>query len=107
MPQPVTEKVYFTLTVRSFNRGDHWATKALETSTYTYAATKEEAEALNAQAHIDLIQSMKKEGRRALLKFMKDSGFKDARIGGRRPRNTAKPTVTWGPMSESELAQAA
>ena len=107
MPQPVKEKVYFTVTLRSFDRGDHWATKALETSVYTYAETQAEAESLNAQAHVDLVQSMKKEGKRALLRFLKESEFKDVHIGGRRPRNTGKPTVTWGPTSERELAQAA
>ena len=107
MPQPVTDTVYFTITLRSFDRGDHWATKALETCVYTYAATQDEAEALNGQAHVDLVQSKKKAGKRALLRFLRKSGFKDVRIGGRKPRNTGKPTITWETLSERELAQAA
>ena len=106
MARPITEKVFFTVNVRSYDRGDHWVTKAVESGIFTYGATREEAEARSGEANEILIRRMKAEGLRALARFMKERGIK-YRVGGTRPRNTGKPTITWGPASLGELARAA
>ena len=106
MAKPVQETVYFDVTVRSYERGDHWAVEALQTGIFTYGATREEAEALNAEANIALIREMKKQGRRALERFLREKAI-EYRIGGRKPRNKARQSVKWEGLTQSELAHAA
>lgn len=75
MAIPVTETVHFTLKVRSFDRGDHWATMCEQTAVFTYGATKEVAEHLNGETHIALVREVKKKGRAELKRFMEEAGF--------------------------------
>ena len=106
MARPVTEMVFFTVNVHSYDRGDHWATKTVETGLFTYGETREEAEARNGEANEVVVRRMKGEGLRALTRFMREHGI-EYRIGGERPHATSKPAVTWGTVSLGELARAA
>ncbi|MXX32282.1 MAG: hypothetical protein F4Z51_08660 [Chloroflexi bacterium] len=94
MATPITEKVYFTITVQSFNRGDHWATECDETSVFTYGDTREESESLNGKAHVAMVQRAKSQGLAALNQFMKSAGI-SYRIGGDdlAPKSAAETTI--------------
>lgn len=81
MAKPVQETVYFKVTVRSFDRGDHWMAKSIQTGVYTYGLTREAAEARNGEANKILIRRMKQEGRRVLNRFLRERNVK-FRIGG-------------------------
>ena len=75
MANPVTETVFFTVNVRSRERGDHWIAKAVETGVISYGDTREEAEAKNAEANVLLVRRMKREGLAALSRFMQERGL--------------------------------
>lgn len=107
MPAPVTETVYFTVTARPHDRGDHWAVEVLETAFHTYADTPEEAERLNVEAHIQMVKRMKLEGREVLIRFLKSSGFKNVHIGGEPLEEPEDPSVDDDPLQDRELARAA
>jgi hypothetical protein len=106
MARPIEEKVHFRVTVRSYDRGDHWVAKTLETGIYTYAGSREEAEALNGEANEALIRRMKQEGQRALARFMKARSIQ-YRVGGRRLRTTGKLKTAWERAATNELTRAA
>ena len=78
MAKPVTETVFFTVNVRSRERGDHWIAKAVETGIIAYGDTREEAEAKNAEANILLVRRMKREGMAILSQFMGERGLEFA-----------------------------
>ena len=75
MANPVTETVFFTVNVRSRERGDHWIAKTVETGVISYGDTREEAEAKNAEANVLLVRRMKREGLAALSRFMQERGL--------------------------------
>lgn len=106
MAKPIQDRVHFRVTVRSYNRGDHWVAKTLETGIYTYAPSREEAEALNGEANEALVRRMKQEGQRALARFMKARGVQ-YRIGGPRLRATGKLKTAWERAATNELTRAA
>ena len=106
MVKAVEDKVHFKVTVRSYDRGDHWVAKTLQTGIYTYGATREDAENLNGEANELLIRWMKREGQRALTRFLKARGIK-YRIGGSRLRASGRLRTTWEKAARTELARAA
>ncbi len=106
MSEAIEQTVYFTVTVRCFDRGDHWVAQTLQTGVYTYGASREEAETRNGEANELLVRRMKREGVHALERFMKDHGI-DYRIGGRGQRAPSKRTGAWETVVMSELARAA
>lgn len=81
MAKPVTEKVFFKVTARSYDRGDHWMVKTVQTGICTYGPTREAAERRNGEANKILVRRMKQEGRRALNRFLRDRNV-TFRIGG-------------------------
>ena len=75
MANAVTDTVFFTVTVRSRNRGDHWFSQTVETGLIAYGATQEEAERKNAEANRKLVRWAKGQGRAALDRFMEERGL--------------------------------
>ena len=75
MANPVTETVFFTVTVRTRDRGDHWFAQTVETGLIAYGDTREEAEQKNAEANILLVRRLKREGVAALSQFMRERGL--------------------------------
>lgn len=91
MANPVTDTVFFTVNVRSRDRGDHWIAKTVETGVISYGDTREEAEAKNAEANVLLVRRMKRQGLEALSRFMHERGLEFV-IGGEPARS---PTTGW------------
>ena len=87
MAQPVTETVFFTVNVRSRERGDHWIARTAETGIISYGDTREEAEAKNAEANVLLVRRVKREGMAALSRFMRERGL-DFAVGGEPARSS-------------------
>jgi predicted RNase H-like HicB family nuclease len=75
MGTPVSETVYFSVTVNSVERAGHWASKSLETEIITYGATREEAEEAAGDANMLLVRELKTQGIAALRAFMLASGI--------------------------------
>lgn len=73
--QAMAGKVYFTITVRSYNRIDHWATQCEETSVFTYGDTRDESERSNLMAHVSLVTTAKASGDAELYRFMEEAGI--------------------------------
>ena len=106
MAKPVADTVYFKVTVRSHDRGDYWIAKTRETGVYTYGETREAAEALSGEANAYLVRRMKREGVRALKRFLKDKAI-EYRIGGDAPLIASDPRIALGgAIALSELARA-
>ncbi len=68
--QAVSETVYFTVTVRSEDCGEHWIATGRETGIIASGKTRDEAEDRNGKAHVLLIRRIKREGLQALQAFM-------------------------------------
>jgi len=75
MANAVTDTVFFTVTVRSRNRGDHWFAQTVETGLIAYGDTREEAEQKNAEANLKLVRWAKGQGRAVLDRFMEERGL--------------------------------
>ena len=91
MAKPVTDTVYFTVNVRSRERGDHWIAKAIETGFISYGDTREDAEAKNAEANVLLVRRVKREGLQALCRFMRERGLEFV-VGG---EPAGRPDTGW------------
>lgn len=76
--KPVTDTVFFTVTVRSRDLGDHWFAETVETGLIAYGETQEEAEKKNGEANEKLVRWIKAQGRAALDRFMKERGLRYA-----------------------------
>ena len=72
--QVVNETVYFTVTVRAENRGDHWFARTLETGVIDYGATRDEAEANAGDGNERVVRWWKARGRAPLGRFMRERG---------------------------------
>ena len=106
MSEPITQTVHFTIKVRSFDRDDHWATECEQTSVFTYGETREDAERLNSEAHVAMVQIAKLGGQDALAEFMDASGI-EYRLGGSPDRAEGMISAFSGGYWHGELAQAA
>ncbi len=91
MADPVTDTVFFTVTVRTRDRGGYWFAQTVETGLIAYGDTREEAEQKNAEANILLVQRMKREGVAALTQFMRERGLEFV-VGGEPGGN---PDTGW------------
>lgn len=90
MAKPVIDTVFFTVTVRSRARDDHWFAETFETGLIAYGDTREEAEARNGEANVALVRHAKGAGEAALARFMEERGLPYA-IGAPRSQPTASP----------------
>ena len=90
MAKPVTDTVFFSVTVRSRARGDHWFADTFETGLIAYGDTREEAEARNGEANEALVRHVKGAGKAALARFMEERGLSYV-IGARRSQPTPSP----------------
>ena len=72
---PVTDAIYFYVTVTAYNREDRWVAQTVETGLVTFGATRDEAENLNAQANVRLVRAWKQHGRAVLDGFMRKHGL--------------------------------
>lgn len=93
MAKPVTDTVFFTVTVRSRARDDHWFAQTSETGLIAYGDTREEAEARNGEANVALVRHVKGTGEAALARFMEGRGLPYA-IGAPRTQPTASPELS-------------
>ena len=75
MAKPITDTVFFTVTVRCVARDDHWFARTFETGLIAYGDTREEAERKNGEANVMLVRHMKREGETALARFMEKRGL--------------------------------
>lgn len=75
MAKPVTDTVFFTVTVRCRARGDHWFADTFETGLIAYGDTREEAERKNGEANVTVVRYMKGRGEAALARFMEERGL--------------------------------
>ena len=71
----VNETVYFTVTVRTEDRGDHWFARTIETGIIDYGATQDEAEANVGDGNERVVRWYKTQGRAALDRFMQERGL--------------------------------
>ena len=88
MAKPVTGTVFFTVTVRSVARDDHWFARTFETGLIAYGDTREEAERKNGEANVAVVRYMKGRGEAALARFMEERGLSYA-IGAPASQPTA------------------
>ena len=107
MSEPVEETVFFKITVRSFDLGDHWVAKTLETGVYTYGETRDEAELRNGEANELLIRRWKLEGLQALGGYLTEREVEFAIGGGPLPASTDSQTAFGGAAAKTEIARAA
>ena len=73
--QAVNETVYFTVTVRTEDRGDCWFARTIETGIIDYGATSDEAEANAGDGNERIVRWYKAQGRAALDRFMREHGL--------------------------------
>ena len=90
MAKPITDTVFFTVTVRCRARGDHWFAETFETGLIAYGDTREEAEQKNGEANKMLVRHMKGAGKAALARFMEERGLSYA-IGAPLSQRAASP----------------
>ena len=75
MAKPITDTVFFTVTVRCVARDDHWFARTFETGLIAYGDTREEAERKNGEANEMLVRHVKGAGEAALARFMEKRGL--------------------------------
>lgn len=75
MAKPITDTVFFTVTMRCRARDDHWFADAFETGLIAYGDTREEAERKNGEANVAVVRYMKGRGEAALARFMEERGL--------------------------------
>lgn len=75
MAKPITDTVFFTVTVRCVARDDHWFARTFETGLIAYGDTREEAERKNGEANVAVVRYMKGRGEAALARFMEERGL--------------------------------
>ena len=90
MAKPITDTVFFTVTVRSVARDDHWFARTFETGLIAYGDTREEAERKNGEANVAVVRYMKGRGKAALARFMEERGLSYA-IGAPLSQRAASP----------------
>lgn len=77
MSKSISEKVYFVVTVHSWEGDDgRWTTRSLETSFYTYGDTQEESERMAGDANVLLVEGLKLQGLAALTSHLMRSGVR-------------------------------
>ena len=105
--EPVTETVYFKITIRSFNRGDHWVARGLQTGIATYNETRDEAETRNIEGHVAVIRTLKQKSRKLLEYYLNEKGV-EYQIGGAPWPDSQEEESLWrGAIMTNELARAA
>ena len=81
---PVTEPVHFALSVVTNFEGDHWVAHSIETGTYTFGETEEEALSLNSYANELVVAELKTHGETPLREYFQSLAINYS-IGEDRP----------------------
>ena len=75
MHDPITEKVYFQVTVQATEHDDHWVARTLETTIFAHGASRQEAERSAGDANELIVREIKLQGMTALVRFMEKYGI--------------------------------
>jgi predicted RNase H-like HicB family nuclease len=75
MEAPVTDTVFFYVTVHATERDGHWVARTLETTVHAYGETREEAEAAAGEGNALLVAEMKRHGMAALREYLTRNGI--------------------------------
>jgi predicted RNase H-like HicB family nuclease len=67
---PITDTVYFYVTIHATERDGHWVARTLETAVHAYGETREDAEQAAGEGNALLIAEMKGHGLEALAEYM-------------------------------------
>lgn len=72
---PVSDTVYFKVTVRTYEREGHWMAEALETGIIAYGETREDAVRILGEANVAVVKRWKLRGREALERCFSERGI--------------------------------